>query len=75
MSQNVALDHAPEDDIGTKLSEVKTLVSVFVAASTGRDEFDYEGFALMMEDKFQEFYDLYHEAQGSNRRYQRFSSK
>lgn len=64
-----------ESEIGQKFSELRTLISVMVAASTGRDEFDTEGFALMMEDKFAELYDTYHEAVGDNPRYQRFSSK
>jgi hypothetical protein len=65
-------DHKSE--IRSKISQLGTLISVMVAASTGRDEFDTEGFALMMEDKFAELYDTFEEAMGEERRYQRYSS-
>lgn len=64
-----------ETKINQGFNELRTLISLMVAASTGRDEFDTEGFALMMEDKFAELYDAYHEAVGDKPRYQRFSSK
>ena len=64
-----------ETKIHQGFNELRTLISLMVAASTGRDEFDTEGFALMMEDKFAELYDVYHEAVGDKPRYQRFSSK
>jgi hypothetical protein len=72
---DVLLTLNQQDGIGKHLYEMKTLVSVMVAASTGRDEFDTEGFALMLEDKFAELYDTYHETIGREHRYQRFSSR
>ncbi len=46
-----------------------------MAASEGESEFDTAGFAYLIEDKFAEFYDTYHEAVGDESRYQRFSTK
>jgi hypothetical protein len=63
------------DGIGTKLDELRTLISLLVAASTGQDTYDEVGFSLMMEDKFAELYDIYHEAIGEESRYQRFSTR
>ncbi|MFA4901759.1 MAG: hypothetical protein WC600_03335 [Desulfobaccales bacterium] len=63
------------DAIMQKMAKLKTQISVFVAASTGRDEFDYEGFAMTMEDQFAELYDTYQEAIGGKWRYQRCSTR
>jgi hypothetical protein len=65
----------PQELADLKLSELRTLISVLVSASTGQDTWDFAGFALMVEDKFQEFYDAYHQEQGSEERYQRYSTK
>lgn len=71
--KTISLDQ--ESEIHLRFGELRTLISLMVAASTGRDEFDTEGFALMLEDKFADLYDTYHEAVGDESRYQRFSSK
>jgi hypothetical protein len=61
--------------ISLKVYELKTLVSLLVAAASGQETYDEQGFALMLEDKFQEFYDLYHEALGDELRYQRYPTR
>lgn len=63
------------DEVGLKMDQFRTLITLLVAASTGQDEYDEAGFALMLEDKFAELYDTYHEATGQEDRYQRCSTR
>jgi hypothetical protein len=71
MSAEVTLSLGQQDEIINKMAETKTLITLLVSASTGRDEFDLEGFAILLEDKFAELYDTYQTASGSDRRYRR----
>ena len=57
MNATVTLSLDQQDAIERKLGSLSTLISVFVAASTGHDTFVYFGFALMLEDKYAELYD------------------
>jgi len=63
------------DAINMKMDELRIFVTVLVAASTGRNDFDKEGFAYLMEDKFEELFNTYKEATGQERRYKRCATE
>lgn len=69
----LSIDQVNKIDI--KMSELSTLMSVLVAAGEGNSTFDTEGFAYMMEEKFEELYNAYHEAIGDESRYEPYQTK